>query len=147
MRAHRGARFFEILTSLPILRKTFNRCVQELATRPDLVLLIDYPGFNLRLARKAKEAGIPVVYFVSPQVWAWKPGRIKAIADTVRRMLVIFPFEVEFYRKHGVEVTFVGHPLVEILGTQGPRPTRQESARRLGLDPDRRIIGLLREAA
>ena len=135
--------FFEILTSLPILRKTFNRCVQELATRPDLVLLIDYPGFNLRLARKAKEAGIPVVYFVSPQVWAWKPGRIKAIADTVRRMLVIFPFEVEFYRKHGVEVTFVGHPLVEILGTQGPRPTRQESARRLGLDPDRRIIGLL----
>lgn len=135
--------FFEIVSTLPILRKTFNRCVQELATKPDLVLLIDYPGFNLRLARKASAFGIPVVYFVSPQVWAWKPGRIKAIAETVRRMLVIFPFEVDFYRKHGMEVTFVGHPLVEILRTDGPRMSREEGARSLGLDPARRIVGLL----
>lgn len=135
--------FFEVVTTLPILRKTFNRCVQELATKPDLVLLIDYPGFNLRLARKASEAGVPVVYFVSPQVWAWKPGRVREIARTVRRMLVIFPFEVDFYRKHGVEVTFVGHPLVEILKDEGPRLSRQEAARRLRLDPARRIVGLL----
>ena len=135
--------FFEILTTLPVLRKTFNRCVQELSTRPDLVLLIDYPGFNLRLARKAKELEIPVVYFVSPQVWAWKPGRVKEIARTVSRMLVIFPFEVEFYRKLGVEVTFVGHPLVEILRTEGPRLSREDGARKLGLDAARRIVGLL----
>src|SRR5262245_15655731 len=135
--------FFEILTTLPVLRKTFNRCVQELATKPDLVLLIDYPGFNLRLARKANELGIPVVYFVSPQVWAWKPGRVREIAQTVRRMLVIFPFEVEFYRKHGMEVTFVGHPLVEILKTEGPRLSREAGAKKLGLNPERRIVGLL----
>jgi lipid-A-disaccharide synthase len=135
--------FFEVLTSLPVIRKAFNRCVEELRHGVDLVLLIDYPGFNLRLASRAKKAGVPVIYFVSPQVWAWKPGRVKTIAETVTKMLVIFPFEVEFYRERGVDVTFVGHPLVEILKTAGPRPDRAGVARRLGLDPERRIIGLL----
>ncbi len=135
--------FFEVLTSLPVIREAFRRCIAELSGRVDLVLLIDYPGFNLRLARQAKKAGVPVVYFVSPQVWAWKPGRVKTIAQTVARMLVIFPFEVPFYRERGVEVTFVGHPLVEILARSGPRLSREAAARRLGLDPDRRIVGLL----
>ena len=111
--------------------------------RPTALICVDYYGFNRRILPYAKAAGIPAYYFVSPQVWAWKPGRIKEIAETVRRMLVIFPFEVEFYRKHGVEVTFVGHPLVEILKTEGPRLSRQEAARNLGLDPARRIVGLL----
>jgi lipid-A-disaccharide synthase len=135
--------FFEVLTSLPRIRQAFRSCVGELERRPDLVLLIDYPGFNLRLARRAKDAGVPVVYFVSPQVWAWKPGRVKTIAQTVSKMLVIFPFEETFYRERGVDATFVGHPLVEILRTAGPRLSREEAAARFGLDPKRRIIGLL----
>jgi len=135
--------FLEVLTSLPVIREAFRRCTDAISTGIDLVLLIDYPGFNLRLARKAKEAGVPVVYFISPQVWAWKPGRVKAIAETVSRMLVIFPFEEEFYRERGVEVTFVGHPLVEILAREGPRLDRETAAGRLRLDPRRRIIGLL----
>jgi lipid-A-disaccharide synthase len=135
--------FFEVLTSLPVIRLAFNRCVRELAARPDLVILIDYPGFNLRLARHAKRSGVPVIYFVSPQVWAWKPGRVKTIAETVHRMLVIFPFEEAYYRRRGVEATFVGHPLVEILKTAPPKLPRKEAARLFGLDPARRIIGLL----
>jgi lipid-A-disaccharide synthase len=135
--------FFEVLTSLPLIRRAFRRCVDELSSGVDMVLLIDYPGFNLRLAREAKAAGIPVVYFVSPQVWAWKPGRVRTIAETVQKMLVIFPFEEEFYKTRGVDATFVGHPLVEILKTSGPRLDREGAARLVGLDPSRRIIGLL----
>lgn len=135
--------FFEVLTSLPVLRQAFRRCVQELSAGIDLVLLIDYPGFNLRLAREAKRKGVPVIYFVSPQVWAWKPGRVRTIAETVHKMLVIFPFEVPFYKERGVDVTFVGHPLVDILESAPARPGREATARRLGLDPARRIIGLL----
>jgi lipid-A-disaccharide synthase len=107
------------------------------------VVLIDYPGFNLRLARHARQAGIPVIYFISPQVWAWKPGRVRAIAANVSRMLVIFPFEEAWYRERGVEATFVGHPLVEILKRSGPRLSRDEAAARFGADPKRRIVGLL----
>ncbi len=134
---------FEVLTSLRVIRQAFRRCLDELDSRPDLVLLIDYPGFNLRLARSASAMGIPVVYFVSPQVWAWKPGRVKTIAETVSKMLVIFPFEEEFYKERGVDVTYIGHPLVEILRTDGPRLSREEAGRLLGLDTSRRIIGLL----
>ena len=135
--------FVEVLTSLPVIRRAFRRCVDELATKPDVCLLIDYPGFNLRLAREAHRAGVPVIYFVSPQVWAWKPGRVKQISQTVSQMLVIFPFEEEFYKQRGVDVTFVGHPLLDILKAHGPRLPREAAARRFGLDPARRIIGLL----
>ena len=135
--------FFEVVSSLPRIRAAFDLCVKELKNRPDLVVLIDYPGFNLRLARQAKRAGIPVIYFVSPQVWAWKPGRVRAIAANVSRMLVIFPFEEAWYRERGVEATFVGHPLVEILKRSGPRLSRDEAAVRFGADPKRRIVGLL----
>ncbi len=137
--------FFEVLSSLPVLREAFRRCVAELAspTPPDLVVLIDYPGFNLRLARQAHRAGVPVVYFVSPQVWAWKPGRVRLIAETVSRMLVIFPFEEAFYRERGVSVTYVGHPLLDLLQRETRRRPREEMARHLGIDPRRRVIGLL----
>lgn len=135
--------FVEVLTSLPVIRDAYRRCVRELDGRPDLAVLIDYPGFNLRLAREASRRDVPVVYFVSPQVWAWKPGRVKTIAETVRRMLVIFPFEESFYRERGVEATFVGHPLVEILRTEGPKLGRAQAAARFGLDPSRRVVGLL----
>src|SRR4029079_11496341 len=81
--------------------------------RPALAVLIDFPDFNLRLARKLKERGLAVIYYISPQVWAWRRGRVKTIARLVDRMLVVFPFEVGFYRGHGVDVIHVGHPLVD----------------------------------
>ena len=83
--------------------------------RPDAVILIDYPGFNLRLAQRLHKVGIPVIYYISPQVWAWKKGRIKTIAKCVRRMLCIFPFEPAVYDGTGLDVKFIGHPLLDIL--------------------------------
>jgi lipid-A-disaccharide synthase len=83
--------------------------------RPDLVLLVDYPDFNLRLARAAKREGIPVLYYISPQVWAWRPGRIDKMARVVAKMAVIFPFEAPLYEAAGIPVEFVGHPLMDVL--------------------------------
>jgi len=102
----------EVVTHLPHIRKQFHRLVEEAARRrPDAAVLIDFPDFNLRLARELHRLGIPVFYFVSPQVWAWRTGRVKQIQRYVRKMIVIFPFEREFYRRHGVNVAYVGHPL------------------------------------
>lgn len=106
---------------------------------PDLLILIDYPGFNLRLAKAAKSAGIKVLYYISPKVWAWKAGRIKQIAATVKRMAVIFPFEVPLYEQAGVSTTFVGHPLYDLVQVD---KSRDSAAASFGLDPQRRIIGL-----
>jgi lipid-A-disaccharide synthase len=108
--------------------------------RPDLAILIDYPDFNLRLAARVRAAGVPVLYFVSPQVWAWRRGRVRRMAGLVDRMLVILPFEEAIYRDAGVPVTFVGHPLLDLVRTH--RNRRQERAR-LGLDPDRPLVALL----
>lgn len=135
--------FVEVVGSLPVIRQAFSLCMEQIERGVDLVLPVDYPGFNLRLARRAKQAGVPVVYFVSPQVWAWRPGRVAAIAETVRRMLVIFPFEEEFYRERGVDALFVGHPLVDLMARERPRCAREDTARALGLDPSRRVVGLL----
>lgn len=106
---------------------------------PDLLLLIDYPGFNLRLAKAAKKAGVKVLYYISPKVWAWKAGRIKKIAASVSRMAVIFPFEVPLYEKEGVPVRFVGHPMLDLVNVT---MTRNEAAASFSLDPARKIIGL-----
>lgn len=107
---------FNVLRHLPMFRRVFadlmNRIERE---RPDAVLLVDYPDFNMRVARRCRELGIRVIYYISPQIWAWRQGRVKQIAATVDKMIVIFPFEEEFYRKHGVDVSYVGHPLVEEL--------------------------------
>lgn len=108
--------------------------------RPDLLILIDFPEFNLRLARLAKDLGIPVLYYISPQVWAWRPGRIHKIARLVDRMAVVFPFEVQLYERAGVRADFVGHPLLDVV-----RPTRPREATlgRHGLEPAKRTIALL----
>jgi len=106
---------------------------------PDLLILIDYPDFNLRIARLAKGAGIRVLYYISPQVWAWRVGRVRKIGQVVDRMAVVFPFEVPFYEKEGVPVTFVGHPLVDTIH---PSMSRDEGAKFFGLDPNRQTIGL-----
>ncbi len=106
--------FAEVVRRLRPIRQLFYETVAHLRdTRPDALVLIDYPGFNLRLAAEAKKIGIPVVYYVSPQVWAWKKRRIHTIARVVDLMLVIFPFEEELYRRVGVPCAYVGHPLLD----------------------------------
>ena len=106
--------FAEVVRRLRPIRQLFYETVAHLrGTRPDALVLIDYPGFNLRLAAEAKKIGIPVVYYVSPQVWAWKKRRIHTIARLVDLMLVIFPFEEELYRRVGVPCAYVGHPLLD----------------------------------
>jgi len=109
-------------------------------TRPDIAILIDYPDFNLRLARRCRAAGVPVLYFISPQVWAWRRGRVATMAGVVSKVLVILPFEAEIYRAAGVAVEFVGHPLLDLAAAS--RTPRQERAR-LGLDPNRPLVALL----
>lgn len=108
--------------------------------KPDLLVLIDFPEFNLRLAKIAKALRIPVLYYVSPQVWAWRRGRVRQIAERVDRIAVIFPFEVPFYRAYGVEVAFVGHPLLEVVRAKADRET---VLMRLGLDPNKATVALL----
>lgn len=131
----------EVVRHLPDIRRRFKHLVAEAARRkPDAAVLIDFPDFNLRLARELHRLGIPVFYFVSPQVWAWRTGRVKQIQKYVRKMIVIFPFEQDFYRSHGVEVTYVGHPLAYL---PQPQVTREEFAARHGLDATRHWIALL----
>lgn len=108
--------------------------------KPHLAVLIDYPGFNLRLAKVLHDSTAPVLYYISPQVWAWRPGRIKKIAKRVNKMAVIFPFEVPLYRSEGVDVEFVGHPLLDILH-EGL--TREGARRGLGVPAEALLIGLL----
>jgi lipid-A-disaccharide synthase len=108
--------------------------------RPDLFVPIDFPDFNLPLCKAAHKAGVPVFYYVSPQVWAWRRGRIDTIARCVSSMLVLFPFEAEIYREHGVEAHFVGHPLVEDVAASRPRA---EMRRELGIGADERLVALL----
>lgn len=104
----------EVLKILPRAREIFARILEEVdRRRPRVAVLVDFPDFNLRLARELADRGVTVVYYISPQVWAWRRGRVKKIARTVDQMLVLFPFEEEFYAGHGVEVTHVGHPLVD----------------------------------
>jgi lipid-A-disaccharide synthase len=108
--------------------------------RPDLVILIDYPDFNLSLARAARRRGIKVLYYISPQVWAWRKGRIETIRKSVDRMAVILPFEENFYREAGVDVTFVGHPLLDEVKTKYPRT---EALKRFGLKDEAITVGIL----
>jgi lipid-A-disaccharide synthase len=131
----------EVLTHLPGIRKRFKHLVAEAAKRkPDAAILIDFPDFNLRLARELHRLGIPVFYFVSPQIWAWRTGRVNQIKKYVRKMIVIFPFEQEFYARHGVEVSYVGHPLAY---EPQPRISREEFAAKHHLDPKKQWIALL----
>ena len=131
----------EVLSHLRRLKHLFDSVVAEAArVRPDVAVLIDYPDFNLRLARELKKLGIPVVYYVSPQLWAWRRGRIKDVKRDVAKMLAIFPFEEKIYKDAGVPVSFVGHPLIDHVK---PPADRSAVAARLGLAPDRPVIALL----
>jgi lipid-A-disaccharide synthase len=130
-----GFGFWEPLLKLPQLWSAFS-AVKTLLKRdpPDVVVPIDYYGFNIHVARQAHKAGIPVAYYVSPQIWASRPGRIMKLASVVNKMLVIFPFEVDLYQKAGVPVSFVGHPLIERL----PVPAQESTEPTIGLLPGSR---------
>jgi len=131
----------EVLRHLRRLRGVFHGVLREVdRARPDVAVLVDYPDFNLRLARALRARGVPVVYYVSPQVWAWRRGRLRTIRETVAHMIVIFPFEEALYRETGVPVTFVGHPLVDLVR---PAADRAAFVTSLGLEPTRPLLAVL----
>ena len=108
--------FIEVITNLRTIFRNIHLCKKDiLANRPDVLILIDYPGFNLRIAKWAKQQRLKIVYYISPQVWAWKENRVKGIKENVDKMLVILPFEKDFYKKWNYEVEYVGHPLVQVV--------------------------------
>ncbi|MBN2225191.1 MAG: lipid-A-disaccharide synthase [Deltaproteobacteria bacterium] len=107
---------FEVIRHLGVIRRALKAVTESIrTTRPDLVLLIDFPDFNFRVARAAAKSGVRVFYYISPQVWAWRRGRVKTLARLVDKMIVIFPFEVDIYKEAGVDVEFLGHPLVDVV--------------------------------
>ena len=133
--------FSEVVKHLPFIRKVMNELTEWIETnRPETVILIDYPGFNLRLAKKAKKLGCRIVYYISPQVWAWGAGRIKKISRLVDHMIVVFPFEEGLYRSAGVKVDFVGHPILEGLNS---KLSREEFYEKHGFKLDNPVVGLL----
>ncbi|MCF8247747.1 MAG: lipid-A-disaccharide synthase [Saprospiraceae bacterium] len=108
--------FLEVVKNLPAILRNFRFAKTDIKQfAPDCLILIDYPGFNLRMATWAKKQGLRVFYYISPQLWAWHTSRVKIVRDCVERMFVIFPFEADFYKKHGVEVSFIGHPLAAVV--------------------------------
>lgn len=133
--------FAEVLGHLPFIRQAMKRLELLLdERRPEAVVLIDYPGFNLRFGAKVKRAGIKVAYYVSPQVWAWGRGRVRRIRRLVDRMLCILPFEESFYRKLGVPAVYVGNPL---LDEARPKLSKDAFRRQIGLSTSQPLVGLL----
>jgi lipid-A-disaccharide synthase len=135
--------FLEVVSRLAFFRRVFRQMTERLESdRPDALLLVDYPGFNLRLAAKARALGIPVLYYVSPQVWAWHKSRIPKMARILDLLMVIFPFEVDVFRGTGLKTVFVGHPLVESVKRTLSRPSPElpwpAGERRIGLLPGSR---------
>jgi lipid-A-disaccharide synthase len=141
---YRGFSVTGLVEALAVLPRSW-RMLKQLGaaareTRPDVFVAIDFPDFNFRLLPVMKRLGIPIAYYVGPQLWAWRPGRLETIRKYVDRMLVIFPFEVEIYERAGVPVEFVGHPLIELAAATRDRGTFLET---LSLDPARPVIALL----
>jgi lipid-A-disaccharide synthase len=131
----------EALRVIPRSWQTYRALVRAAEVdRPDVFVPIDFVDFNAFLTRALHRRGVPVVYYISPQIWAWRPGRIKTVKRVADRMLVIFPFEVDFYEKAGVPVTFVGHPLLELTRPPAPRET---FLRGHGLDPGKPVVAIL----
>jgi len=131
----------EVVAHIPRIRREYRKLLAAArAERPTLAILTDSPDFHLRLARRLKRMGIPVVYLVAPQVWAWRKGRLAAMRRTVDRLLCIFPFEEPFFREHGIPVTYIGHPLSRLVR---PSIGREEFFRKHGLAEDRPLVALL----
>lgn len=136
----------EVIKHFPLIRNVYNSLLAECdRQKPDFALLLDYPDFNLRLAKDLKKRGIKVVYYISPQVWAWRTGRVKLIREVVDEMLVVFPFEEPFFQKHGVQATFVGHPLLDELAKR-PETSAVDAKthrERFGIHDDEIVLGLM----
>ena len=139
--AHAAVGTSEALGRIPSIYRAYRLMGQRLRDeRPRALVLIDFPEFNLRLARRARRAGVPVVYFVPPQLWAWRRGRVRQMAQRVSQVLAVFPFEAALYEHHHVPVEFVGHPLLDVLPLD---LARDEARRRIQADPGHSLIGLL----
>lgn len=131
----------EILSHLPKIYRLFHQLISEADRRkPELAIVIDSPAFNWRVARQMHHRGIPTVYYVCPQFWAWRQGRVRLLRKYIKKALVIFPFEEKFYRDRGVDAIFVGHPLAEL---ERPAIERQEYAAQRGLDPQKHWITIM----
>ncbi len=132
--------FAEVVKHLPFIRKVQKKLIDVIKNEKiNCVVLIDYPGFNLSIAKKLKPLGVKVIYYVSPQLWAWAKGRVKKVRRLVDKMLVVFPFEVEFYQKENVNVEYVGHPLVERIN-QYKFLSRDEFFSKFNLDKQKEIL-------
>ncbi len=130
----------EVIRHYPVIRKALKTLESRLVSHPPaLLVLVDYVEFNLKLAASAKQLGIPVLFYISPQVWAWRPGRVEKIGQRIDMMAVIFPFETRFYEQHNIPVRYVGNPLV---GKVKASRSRAEMLDKLGLDGSRPIVGL-----
>lgn len=137
--------FSEVIRKLPAIMRNFGRARKLIDEyRPDALILVDYPGFNLKMAKYAHKRGIATHYFISPKVWAWKEYRVKAIKKYVDHMYSILPFEVAFYKKHGYDVTYVGNPSVqEIAHSLGHIPPKKHFMERQGIEDERPLIAIL----
>lgn len=134
----------EVIKHFPLIKKTFHSLLAETEKRkPKFALLLDYPDFNLRLAKELKKRGVKVIYYISPQLWAWRTGRVKQIKKNVEHMLVLFPFEEPFYREHGVKVDFVGHPTLDELPTFKTSAELKIQRNKFGLGDDEIVLGLM----
>jgi len=135
----------EVLRHYRDIKGVFRTLVEEAGRRrPKVILLMDYPDFNLRLAQALKPLGIPIVYYISPQVWAWRKSRVRTIKRLVDKMLCVLPFEKEFYRQHAVDVEFVGHPLIDEIDPVLFHPEERERLRsRYGVAAGERVVGLM----
>ncbi len=135
--------FVEVVMNLRAIFKNLSFCKEDIeAFEPDAIVLIDYPGFNLRIAKWAKKKGIPVIYYISPQVWAWKKRRVHTIKEVVDKMLVILPFEKDFYANYDMDVEYVGHPLIDAVDAFQDRVAQVDLIDKHQLD-DRPLIALL----
>jgi lipid-A-disaccharide synthase len=131
----------EVLKVLPRSFQTMRQLVRAAQReQPQALIVIDYPDFNFRLMRRIKRLGIPVIYYISPQLWAWRSGRIRQMKRAVNRVLPIFPFEEAIYRREGMDVRFVGHPLIDLAA---PHSDRDTFLRRWNLDPSKPVLALL----
>lgn len=136
--------FVAVIKNLGAISKNLNLCKVQISNyKPDVVILIDYPGFNLRIAEYAKKAGYKTFYYISPKLWAWNEGRVKKIKKFVDKMFIIFPFEVEFYKKHGIEVGYNGNPLIDETDKRiSSFPPRSEMKNFLGIE-NKPVIAIL----